>query len=144
MIHAKVSELRKAYSRHLSLYKNVSVSNASIITQNLILCYAVECGLKCLIMQRYRIGTTEHLFNHVDLEYLYNSPHNLTLMLKTAKCPRKLHNLPAITTKSNANVDCSRYHEVWRYGIEIQNEKLERNIVEILKDITYWLDEQIR
>jgi len=102
-VHASLRELKKAFHRHRDAGTNNVESNDSHL---LLLIYAIECGLKALLLNSRKVHSTERLdrddFTH-DLDEL------LRLL---GQAPR----FGPITLEPNVNVPPLRLHEALRYG----------------------------
>lgn len=56
-LRANQKNYKKAFQRHADTYeKYINVSKSS---RSLILCYCVECGLKCLVMKNNKLYKVE-------------------------------------------------------------------------------------
>ena len=76
-LRANQKNYKKAFQRHADTYeKYINVSKSS---RSLILCYCVECGLKCLVMKNnklYKVETANEEIKNVlgthDIRVLLN------------------------------------------------------------------------
>ena len=129
MIHAEISHLENSFRRH----NQNGLPTAE--SRKLLLFYAVECGLKALVL-RGRKGRSTEDFKAGELR---TSGHDLQHWAKELKMPAthfgrwttfgiqgKVERLPA-----------SRAHEAWRYGIDIQLEDDEA-LEACLQDLWQW------
>ncbi|WP_422134821.1 hypothetical protein [Endozoicomonas sp. ALD040] len=99
--------------------------------------YAVECGLKSLIIKRERHQTSEGI-DHYGFE------HNINKMLSHLRCGKKLRlpvNISLDTSKPNTHrdTDQSKLNQVWRYGVKIKNQADHTHITQTLENICHWV-----
>jgi len=66
MIPARRRELEKAFRKHLHAFRSVNKQQRNI-SYKLLLFYAVECGLKVLILKKIFGNTTNDILNHREL-----------------------------------------------------------------------------
>jgi hypothetical protein len=135
MIPAGWSELAKAFRQHISIAKD-----GTSPSHNLLMFYAVECGLKSIYLQRNHFKTIEQIPD----ESLQRS-HDLARWVKELR-------LPASTTgktrgfhlqrdrSSSWQVDMA--HQAWRYGVAVEVSD-EKALVDWLKRIQQWIEENI-
>lgn len=102
--------------------------------------YAVECGLKSLIMKRENHKTTSGIDN-------YEFEHNINKMLNHLRCGKQLR-LPvniSLDTKIpgiQRNTEQSSLNQVWRYGVNIRKPEDQTHITQTLTNICNWVKEQ--
>ena len=136
MLHAGISELRKAFFLHSS-EKNIKENSAS---RYLLLFYAVESGLKAIYLKsNHQVKT-----NQISNQNLKNS-HDLLLWVKELKLPASITNgcRPRIKLKrDNSSFDISFAHQAWRYCVEIE-EKAQHELVQWLKNVKDWVEEKL-
>lgn len=130
-------EFEKSFEKHYKNYKNIQPSNSST---RLLLFYAVECGLKSLIMSQ------EHVFLFSKLsEEEQNCKHDLKKLLKILGVEEK-YKLKAIKTNRGESITCGHYNEFWRYGLQCAQKEIDENkemqIEEELKKIAEWIMER--
>ena len=135
MLHAGISELRKAFILH-SNEKNIKENSAS---SYLLLFYAVESGLKAYYLKSNRQVATDQISN----QNLKNS-HDLLLWVKELKLPASITNgCPRLKLKKrNISLDISFAHQAWRYCVEIE-EKAQHELVQWLKNVKDWVKEKL-
>ncbi len=139
MIHVSQKNLDKSY-RHLKQQckRNLSGSNAKL----LLFLYAIECGIKALLLKRKNIKDT---FKLLQNEGTGSLSHDLRFLLTQLHSPHHLPENFQFQTRSKANETVSMIdlHQALRYGgtFHIQEEK---NKLEIkLKKIDSWLQEAL-
>ncbi len=146
MIHAKKREFRKAFNLHYNKYNSNSSSSSK--SEKLLLFYAIECGLKYLILDIYKKSSTKDfkiiLYEGKKLsdQFKGSQGHSIEKLLKILNV--RSFNLPSLPTKmidkggKKVVANSSEYNQVWRYGIECDIEiesKIEKELLEILKYI---------
>ena len=142
MLHATREELRKSFFRHiLACEKAPSMTHS----HRMLLCYAVECGLKVCIMKEHPILMSTRDFGKIaDCEKLMT--HNLNYLLDRAHCgamrlsPVKLSDKYVGGRNQRAGVE--ELHEIFRYGINADALEIDR-AMEILGRIINWLKERL-
>src|SRR6266436_2034197 len=92
MIHVTNREIERAYRQHHTLFRQGEASESkSNLSRGLLLVYAVECGLKAVVMRRERASKTDQidplLVSHDIRELLKYLKVNLTI--PRARCPRR-------------------------------------------------------
>lgn len=111
MIHATRREFERGFRTHIEHCK--VCTNAST---RLLLFYAIECGLKALIMLNHRVDHTEKL---PMIEMLR---HDLRECLKQLRAPATLQ-IRNTNTRQQVKqfVSPDQLHQAFRYGIEVEN-----------------------
>ena len=164
MIHATVRELKNAYNNHLKMYSAMQNPQPRTSAQyleysrSLLLVYAVECGLKCLILKKYGLASTKSLLDRDDCKKLEDDGHNLIKLLEIVGFSdnsrnRAFHLPPLVVKQQTLNarfkkyvdieVYSSNYHEVLRYGVGISNASTYNVIISKLLFITEWIEKRI-
>ncbi len=139
MIHVSQKNLDKSY-RHLKqeCQKNSSGSNAKL----LLFIYAVECGMKALLLKRKNIKDTFKLLKN---EGRRNLSHNLKSLLIQLHSPYRLPENFQFRTRSKVNetVALINLHQALRYGgtLHIQDDK--SSLESKLTKIDSWLQEEL-
>jgi hypothetical protein len=113
MVHAGISQLCKGFQKHRCTELPLGPS------RNLLLFYAVECGLKAAWMNRRSLLKTDQ----IDSSLLKSYGHDLMFWAKELR-------LPAAVTQGGDQFrlrrnNKERYslvvaHQAWRYGVEIE------------------------
>ena len=135
MIPANQHELKRAFNQH----RNAAAEKTSQISSNLLLFYAVECGLKSVWLKRNpKISTTDNIPDKTLVS------HNLDRLAKELRISSKIiGNAPDFhLSRDGSNLDISKAHEVWRYGVQIKPED-EKKLVEWLEKICNWIEDNI-
>lgn len=79
MICVKQHELKNSYAKHYNFYRHIDGYDKS---RRLLLFYAVECGLKCLMLKNIGQNTTDDLFQYAGYARLRDRGHDVKLMVK--------------------------------------------------------------
>lgn len=136
MIVANNKELKKAFYNHFSSYK--SFSEQQIFPKRLSLFYAVECGLKVLLIEKINGRSTKDLQQHQvyntvvqgvrghDIQYLAKQVNYPPITLQPIKCATGDFAHPQM------------YNQVWRYNIKA-DEPSQIIIEKQLEDIANWI-----
>ncbi len=124
-------ELARAFGQHFSVYKDVQTQNSS---HYLLLFYAVECGLKAVLMRRRNAQDTDQLGAE------YNFGHDLNLALKELRVNHFQIPSTQIVNRAGRVVEPRRINEAWRYGARLNNEVA---IVSILEEIVLWIKSEM-
>jgi hypothetical protein len=134
MIHAGVSELRRALVRHHGAAQTRSES------AYLLLFYAAECGLKAAWLKRNRLRTTAQ----VDLDLITKSGHDLRRWVRELHLPAALGEATVHfhLRSSGSAYDVSLAHQAWRYGIDIDVDD-EAGLVVWLQALCDWAKKEM-
>lgn len=132
-------EFQDSYTEHYKLYKNTD-SNLSPKTRRLILFYAVECGLKSLLLKQIGCDTYNDL-----VVYCSTNPdkkvagHDIKALIKEVN-PRNEYVLKDIHLHDgNRTVRPRQFNELWRYGPAVANPEEEENAEKVLGKIAEWI-----
>ncbi|WHX30196.1 hypothetical protein [Brevibacillus agri] len=141
MIHAKVHELKKVFRVHYLISKSAKEPHVKF-SHKLLLFYAVECGLKVLLLQKIRGSTTEAFMLHRELKDKLNGKngHNIKYILSYLGYGH--FKLPSLSCMNGSSAPPSEYNQIWRYGIEVDFES-EKRIIEELWEIVEWINRRI-
>lgn len=140
MIHAKTHELKKMFNQHYSCYNSNVLSATN--SKRLLLFYAVECGLKALILEKIGGRTTEYFNKYAPLKGKLDGKkgHDIKEMLHfLGYAPIKLPDLPC---KTGDKASATEYNQIWRYGISV-DEGTEVQIETELKKIVKWINGRV-
>lgn len=140
-INVTRKEFQESYKRHYQLYQN---SNVSDKTRRLILFYAVECGLKSLIMKNTNSGTSEEFEAYCQNNnkgWLFG--HDIKAMMKEVN-PNSEYTLRHIRLKQgDRRVHPREFNQIWRYGATVADEDEEKRAEETLEKIADWIQKRI-
>lgn len=139
MIHVSQKNLDKSY-RHFKqeCKKNHPTSNAKL----LLFIYAIECGIKALLLKRKNIKDTFKLQAHEGTGSL---SHDLRGLLTRLRSPHRLpENFKFITRiKTPQTVSLSDLHQALRYGGTFFDSDEKKKLEKKLKIIDSWLQEEL-
>ena len=136
MINIKKHELKNSFKEHYSI-ANVAPPSKKKYSHKLLLFYAVECGLKVLIITKISGSTTKDIYNNTKIGPLLNgkSGHNLVVMTKFLGISQ--FKFPGIDCKNGDVAGCDSYNQLWRYGAECDSNKEDEVVKELEKLATY-------
>lgn len=151
LIHAKKRELRKAFEAHHRLYN--SKNSTSTLSEKLLLFYAVECGLKYLILDENKKNSTRDFekiretgTGRLVSELLMGTNgHDINRLLNILKNRLKIPQLPTKVKDQNGRTISSEpkdFNQLWRYGIECDYDA-ERKIEDMLVDAIKYIQKQL-
>ncbi len=142
MILADKKDYKHGYQKHLAAYRYLNISNNTILSRCLLLVYSVECGLKCLLLKKWREDSPkEILANKNDTRYPIIKSHNLQDLLKELGQTR--FRFPQIRTVHKDVVSSAEYHQLCRYGIKVKETDKIGQYEQVLNDIIEWIGEEI-
>lgn len=116
-LRADKRNYKKAFTTHANSYDNWDIG--SHYSRRLLLCYCVECGLKCLIMQTDNINTVSQA-NEETAKVLHS--HDFRTLLSKVKQAGN-YKFKQFPTEYGENVGSSDYHQLCRYLIAPANQK---------------------
>lgn len=144
MMLADKRDYKNAYKKHYVAYNLLKKSNDSIISRCLLLIYSVECGLKCLLLVKWRENSPKRILEDKnDVRNKVIKTHNLQTILK--ELGKSDYRFPKMSTQHGDSVNSETYHQLCRYGIKLQDRdinKAELYEKELLKVIS-WIEEEI-
>lgn len=132
-------EYRDSCKNHYIAYSKLSEDERYQKSGRLLLFYAVECGLKCLIMKDENLADYDALQKYAaNISRKEIAGHNIKAMLINRNLEGK-YILKDIRLAKGGKVSSNEFNQVWRYGAGVldeeegvKNEKILRNIVEYL------------
>ena len=136
MLITGTSQLRQAFNAHLFASKQTQG-----MASNLLLFYAVECGIKSVWLRRNRLQTINDIS---DQTLLSKDGHNLDRWRKELRISAsQVAQAPHFHLASDgSNLDIEKAHQAWRYGIRI-NSQDEKELVKWLENLCDWIKENI-
>lgn len=143
MILADKRDYKSGYEKHYSAYMKLSSQNVSIHSRRLLLTYCVECGLKYLLLDKWRqINPKEIIENKEDKRNGIIKSHNLEKILKELG-QLSAFNFPQMLTNHQDNITSDNFHELCRYGINVKesDKDKEKKYEEELIKIADWIEE---
>jgi len=142
MIHATRKELEKAFRKHWYAFRSVKEPHRNM-SYKLLLFYAVECGLKVLILKDILGKTTDDIHKHGVLGPKLKGieGHNLKNYLHYLN--NHSYKLQNLKCKNGKEAAVKEYNQVWRYGIELDDQAIENEAVRELERIAEWIEREI-
>jgi hypothetical protein len=142
MILADRRDYKYGYRKHLAAYQYLERTNKTVQSRCLLLVYSVECGLKCLLLSKWRENNPKDILaDKSDKRYPIMTSHNLQELLKELEQTR--FRFPQMITVHKNIVSSAEYHQLCRYGVQVKdNYKMER-YEQVLNDIAEWIGEEI-
>ncbi|WP_414755280.1 hypothetical protein [Anabaena sp. CCY 9910] len=144
-------EMRRAWQINLQASINGSRNNA----HRLLLFYAIECGLKAILMERQGVTCT------INCKEIGEAQHNINKLLDllsaghTLKLPSQF-NMSVINNKGlkeERKINSGKINQMWRYGgkvidmidrrgntVTITDEDLEKYLIKI----SHWIEKELR
>jgi hypothetical protein len=134
MVHAGISELRKSFRRH----RRTDLPQGP--SRNLLLFYAVECGLKATWMDKTRLLNTDQ----IDLDLLKSYGHDLMFWAKKLNVPATViqGGQQFRSRNKKKQYDLRKAHEAWRYGVEVDPTD-EQQVAACLERVWQWAREEL-
>ncbi|MGI9279419.1 MAG: hypothetical protein ACR2PX_07295 [Endozoicomonas sp.] len=138
MIEVTDREMERAYRDHKKSSMSLKPNSFSGLT---CLFYAVECGLKSVLMKRQQQVTTENVESF---------GHNLNNMLDALRCEKSLrlpNNIalePLKRPQQQRNSCQSELNQVWRYGVMLRDSKQLIELTSKLEQICSWIKQELR
>lgn len=143
MLIADKRDYRKGYKKHYELYKQLKSNNSDVNSRRLLLIYSVECGLKYMLLDKWREENPQKIFESKD--------ENKKQILKTHNLEKILKELgqqgnfkfPQLETLHKDYAGADTYHQLYRYCIKIlpKEQGKEEKLEETLKNIACWIEE---
>lgn len=139
IINANLKNYKNAFKKHLYSYSQWT--KGSDITRRMVLCYCVECGLKCCIMQNNKLYQSNQASD--EIKDILRS-HNFRKLLKAVNQSGN-YKFPTFKTEYRQDVTPNEFHQICRYCIEPQNGEMSsiHEFEKTLQNIITWLEEVI-
>ena len=138
MLTANKRNYKEAFKKHYHAFINWQ-STGSETSKVLILAYAVECGLKFMIMEEARIYNTKNADD--SIKNILHS-HDYSKLLKQVKWTQ--YSFIEFKTEHNDTVNTNNFHEFCRYCIRENGTKEYLKFSEALRKIATQLDEDVK
>ena len=134
-------ELRRAWQANFNASIHSNRSNA----HRLLLFYAVECGLKAVLMKRQGVNCTTHCQEIIEAQHNINKLLDALSAGQVLKLPNRLNMTPIKDggQRQERILDSGKINQMWRYGGQLNinyksndsniltDEKLERQLIQI-------------
>ncbi|MBD2616574.1 hypothetical protein H6G94_36065 [Nostoc punctiforme FACHB-252] len=144
-------EMQKAWQANLQASMNNSRNNA----HRLLLFYAIECGLKAILMKRQGVSCTIHCKEISEAQHNINKLLDFLSAGQALKLPNQF-NMSSINDKGlkqERKLDSGKINQMWRYGgkvtdmsdgkgntVNITDEDLEKCLIKI----SQWIEKELR
>jgi hypothetical protein len=140
---ATLQNFEVAFKKHYECYKRFT-PNEHKRSKRLLLVYAVENGLKCILLQQIGRGNSKELQQHPHYrKYMKHEGHDIRGMLAWAGTGG-IFQIKSLQCKDDQNVDSHSLHQLWRYGLETKDNTLEENVEQTLRQIADWVNDKLR
>lgn len=139
MLQANRKNYLKAYRKHFFTYCNSD--KGCDTSRRMILCYCVECGLKCLIMKNNRINSV--LQAEEEIRHVLSS-HDVRNLLNAVNQAGN-YRFKDFKTEYGDNVTPKDFHQFCRYSIAAEKKEFHQ-VIEYenkLMEIAEWLKEKV-
>lgn len=144
MIFADMRDYKNGFVKHKSMYDSVKGKQYPEISRNLLLFYAVENGLKYLLLRKWKVYSPTDISNDKnDDRNLKLYTHKINVILK--ELGKTDIRFPVLSTIHGDIIEPKDFHELCRYGIRIEKryyDKYKKYEIE-LNNILKWLQEEI-
>lgn len=144
-VTADKKNFKNSYKKHYYTYKTLDDKNSSKFSRQLLLFYSVECGLKCKLLEKWKLNSPKEIFeNKNDERNRSIGSHNIKIIIKELGCEGRF-SFSHFKTIHKDYISIESYHQVCRYGIKIDDkDKKVYDKFEIeLRKIAEWLEEEI-
>lgn len=135
------SEFRKSFQNHYTMYVNTD-NGMPERTRRLILFYAVECGLKSLILKNIGKNTYQEMQEYYGLCGKKIHGHDLKEMTREVGI-EAAYPLKTIKLNKDRHIKPKQYNELWRYGATVEDEAEEKREEKTLLRIADWIRQRI-
>ena len=138
-------EMERAWRTNLDASKHNARTNA----HRLLLFYAVECGLKAVLMRRESATCTN------DCEGISAAQHDINKLLDNLNAGRRLK-LPILVRmtpvknkaiKQSRQVQCGQFNQMWRYGgfvdASYETSHSDKSLEDKLVNIANWIRQEL-
>lgn len=145
MIVADKRDYVRGYKKHYSAYKSLVENGIAEKSRKLLLAYCVECGLKSLLLDKWNENSPKDILeNKEDRRNAIIKSHNLEMILKELNQQGVFH-FPRIRTVHNDMVSTEEFHQMCRYGIEVESREKEKEEVyeKELQKVAEWIGEEV-
>jgi hypothetical protein len=132
-------EIEKAWRQNLKVSEVENRENP----QRLLLFYAVECGLKAVIMKRENSTRTD------DCDSLSQFGHNINALLDHLRAGEELRLSKEVSMRqikdptTQRPVKSKEFNQMWRYGGETENKPSDADVEKQLLEIVKWIKKEL-
>lgn len=142
-INVSQKEYRDSCKNHYIAYVRLYEDEKYQKSGRLLLFYAVECGLKCLIMKNENLPDYDALQNYArNIARKEIAGHNIKDML--IECHLEgTYFLKDIPLAKGGRVSADQLNQVWRYGAAVSDEEAGNKNEKVMKKIVEYLLKRI-
>lgn len=137
-LDVSINEFRNSYKKHYELYKHGN-RMVAVKSRRLLLFYSVECGLKCMPLQKIGKASYSDLQIYCKNKNGTFDGHNIKEMVKELGLDREYIIKRIQLKNAGGTVESRQFNELWRYGVEsadeLEEEKVEDTLVELAEYI---------
>lgn len=132
-------EIEKAWRQNLKVSEVENRENP----QRLLLFYAVECGLKAVIMKRENLTRTD------ACDSLSQFGHNINALLDHLRAGEELRLSKEVSMRqikeptTQRSVKSKEFNQMWRYGGETENKPSDADVEKQLLEIVKWIKKEL-
>jgi hypothetical protein len=111
----------------------------------LLLFYAVECGLKALLMRRESVDCTDLCSKITDVQHDINKLLDELRAGQSLKLPNQcqLARISRGQSKAPRRVLPGQVNQMWRYGGKAENEPDDATLEKCLNEIVKWIEKEL-
>ena len=145
-------EMRRAW-RENRMASAASIQVKRNNAHRLLLFYAIECGLKAVLMKRKSITRTDHCDEIGEAQHDINKLLDALGAGKKLKLPNKLNIAPIKdkSSKEERKLESGKINQMWRYGGVVKSKTLDGKSVNLTDDdlekylieISKWIDQEL-
>lgn len=136
------NQFKKSFRRHVNAYR--SKPPASSVSHSLLLFYAVECGLKFVIMKSGNIESSRVLEDRGE-QWMIRDGHNLVLLASRAGWHWRVGDSVLVSSArggGRSNHHIKDVHLMWRYGVNVDSTS-EQALISHMEELVLWLEEEM-
>lgn len=138
-------ELQRAWRDNKSAYQVTNCTNA----HRLLLFYAVECGLKAVIMKQRKVNRTNLCPAIGEAQHNINRLLDFLNTVQSLKLPEQLQMTPIRDNRNRNNpeerkVQIGQINQMWRYGgCSAVKEMNDNDLEQKLWKISQWIEQEL-
>ena len=145
MLVADKRDYKRGYKKHYALYKRLREDNSDQNSRRLLLIYSVECGLKYMLLVKWREENPKEILESADeRRKKVLTSHNLEKILKELGQQGNFK-FPQLETIHKDHVTSETYHQLYRYCVRTREKEEDKESVleKTLKNLANWIGEGI-
>lgn len=126
MLIANKRDYRNGYRKHYELYRHLRSENSNVNSRRLLLIYSVECGLKYMLLDKWReVNPKKILEGYDEKKKSVLKSHNLEKIVKELGQQGNFQFQQLKTVHGNS-VSSEEYHQLYRYCIRMEEADREK------------------